>query len=98
MTPQHTPRPSRLRARYPNLIRSYRLKAGLSQAGLGRLVGIGTNTVSAWERGLTCPVAPCLMKLAKTLGTLSEAFYPEFYVTRGPHSGMSISGASTAAR
>lgn len=84
MTPQHTPRPSRLRARYPNQIRSYRLKAGLSQ--------VGKNTVSAWERGLTCPVAPCLMRLAKTLGTLSEAFYPAFYVTRGPYSGASTAG------
>lgn len=89
MAPQHTPRLSRLRARFPNQIRNYRLKAGLSQAGLGALVGVGKNTVSAWERGLTCPVAPCLMKLAKTLGTLSEAFYPEFYVTRGPYSGGS---------
>ena len=89
MAPQHTPRPSRLCRRYPNQIRSYRLKAGLSQAELGAVVGVGKNTVSAWERGLSCPVAPCLMRLAKTLGTLSEAFYPEYYVTRGPRSGGS---------
>jgi transcriptional regulator with XRE-family HTH domain len=92
MSPQHTPRPSRLHARFPNQIRQYRLKAGLSQASVGELVGVGKNTVSAWERGLTCPIAPFLMKLAKTLGTLSEAFYPEFYVTRGPGVGGSQRG------
>lgn len=72
MAPQYTPRPSRLPVRYPNQIRLYRLRAGLSQEDLGRALGVGKNTVSAWERGLTCPIAPFLMRLAKALGTLSE--------------------------
>ncbi len=79
MSCQHTPRLSRHHARFPNQIRTYRLKVGMSQADLGRLVGVGKNTVSAWERGLSCPLAPCLMKLAKGLSTLAEAIYPEFY-------------------
>lgn len=78
---QHTPRASRLSPRFPNKIREYRLKAGLSQRKLARLVGRGRNAVSSWERGLTLPNVPRLLKMAKILGTLAESLYIDFYAT-----------------
>jgi transcriptional regulator with XRE-family HTH domain len=82
MSLQFTPRHSRKRPRFPNQIRAYRLRAGLTQRVLGESVGMAKNTISAWERGLTCPTTPPLLRLAKSLDTLAEALYPEFYVPR----------------
>jgi transcriptional regulator with XRE-family HTH domain len=79
MPPQYTPRFSRRSPRFDNQIRDYRVKAGLSQRELGRQLGLGRHAVSAWERGLTCPSTPVLLRLAKALSTLAEALYPEFY-------------------
>jgi transcriptional regulator with XRE-family HTH domain len=78
---QHTPRASRHRPRFPNKIREYRLKAGLSQSKLASLLGRGRDAVSSWERGLTLPNVPRLMRMAKILGTLAESLYMEFYAT-----------------
>jgi DNA-binding XRE family transcriptional regulator len=78
---QHTPRPSRHAPRFPNKIREYRLKAGLSQRKLAKFLGRGRNAVSSWERGLTLPNVPRLMRMAKILGTLAESLYMEFYAT-----------------
>jgi len=82
MEVQHTPRASRHAPRFPNKIREYRLKAGLSQRKLAALLGRGRNAVSSWERGLTLPSVPRLFKMAKTLGTLAEALYMDFYSPR----------------
>ena len=81
MQVQHTPRASRHAPRFPNKIREYRLKAGLSQRKLAGLVGRGRNAVSSWERGLTLPNVPRLLKMAKILGTLAESLYIDFYAT-----------------
>ena len=81
MTPQHTPRPSRHASRFPNKIREYRLKAGLSQWKLAELLGRGRNAVSSWERGLTLPSVPRLLRMAKILDTLAESLYMDFYST-----------------
>lgn len=81
MPAQFTPRLSRHTPRFPNRIREYRLKAGLSQLRLARLLGRGRDAVSSWERGLTLPNVPRLMKMAKILGTLAESLYLEFYTT-----------------
>jgi len=78
---QHTPRPSRHSPRFPNKIREYRLKAGLSQRKLAETLGRGRNAVSSWERGLTLPSVPRLLRMAKILNTLSEALYQDFYAT-----------------
>ena len=78
---QHTPRASRHAPRFPNKIREYRLKAGLSQAKLARMLGRGRDAVSSWERGLTLPNVPRLMRMAKILGTLAESLYADFYST-----------------
>jgi len=81
MEVQHTPRASRRAARFPNKIREYRLKAGLSQRKLAAMLGRGKDAVSSWERGLTLPNVPRLLKMAKILGTLAESLYIDFYVT-----------------
>ena len=78
---QHTPRASRHAPRFPNKIREYRLRAGLSQRKLAAQLGRGKDAVSSWERGLTLPNVPRLMRMAKILGTLAESLYMEFYAT-----------------
>jgi len=85
---QITPRTSRRAPRFPNRIREYRLKAGLSQRKLAQALGRGRNAVSSWERGLTLPSVPKLMRLAKHLDTLAEALYEDFY-TGGDNGGES---------
>jgi len=79
MDVQHSPRPSRHVPRFPNRIREYRLKAGLSQRKLGAALGRGRNAVSSWERGLTRPDVTLGVQLAKTLATLAESLYMSFY-------------------
>jgi transcriptional regulator with XRE-family HTH domain len=76
---QHTPRALRHAPRFPNTIREYRLKAGLSQRKLGKLLGLGRNAVSSWERGVTKPDVTLGVRLAKTLSTLAESLYISFY-------------------
>ncbi len=79
MPPQFTPRASRHTPLFPNTIREYRLKAGLSQRKLATFLGRGRNAVSSWERGLTLPSVPRLLKMAKILDTLAESLYRDFY-------------------
>ncbi len=76
---QYTSRPSRHAPRFPNRIREYRLKAGLSQRKLGALLGRGRNAISSWERGLTKPDVTLGVRMAKTLATLVESLYQDFY-------------------
>ena len=45
------------------------------------LLGRGRDAVSSWERGLTLPNVPRLMRMAKILGTLAESLYMDFYAT-----------------
>lgn len=93
MEVQHTPRASRHAPRFPNKIREYRLKAGLSQRKLAALLGRGRNAVSSWERGLTLPSVPRLLRMAKILGTLAESLYIDFYSTL-PNEGAPASAAA----
>ena len=81
MQVQHTPRASRHVARFPNTIREYRLKAGLSQRKLAAMLGRSKDAVSSWERGVNLPNVPSLMRMAKILGTLAESLYRDFYAT-----------------
>jgi len=88
---QITQRTSRHAPRFPNSIRAYRLKAGLSQRKLAELVGRRRNAISSWERGLSLPSVPRLMRMAKALGTLSEALYYDFYSSQPSGPGASTS-------
>jgi transcriptional regulator with XRE-family HTH domain len=67
------------RAKFPNRIREYRLKAGLTQKKLGQLVGNGRGIISSWERGRRLPNLPNVFRLARTLGTLAESLYGGLY-------------------
>jgi DNA-binding XRE family transcriptional regulator len=77
--PHFTLRRSKVSGGIPNRIREYRLRAGLTQAGLGQLVGRDRWVVSSWERGRRLPTLPNVFRLARSLGTLSEALYGAFY-------------------
>jgi transcriptional regulator with XRE-family HTH domain len=81
MEVQYTPRAAKHAPRFPNRIREYRLKAGLSQRKLAALLGRGADAVSSWERGLSLPNVPRLMHMATILGTLAESLYQDFYAT-----------------
>jgi len=48
-------------------IKQYRLKAGLSQAGLAEMAGIKSNTIARLERGEHRASNPTIEKLAKVL-------------------------------
>jgi transcriptional regulator with XRE-family HTH domain len=82
MPPQYSARLSRLRPRFANEIRRYRLQVGLTQTEVARGLGVRASTLSSWERGQTCPAGPTLLRLAKVLNTLAEALYPQFYLLR----------------
>jgi transcriptional regulator with XRE-family HTH domain len=88
MPPQYTSRLRRIPAKVPNHIRRYRLQLGLTQREIARSLGVRLSTISSWERGLTCPAAKPLFRLAKILNTLAEALYPQFYLTRGPEEAL----------
>ena len=79
MTYQLTQRHTRNRARFPNAIREYRVKAGLSQRGLGERIGRSRSMVSAWERGHNLPTLPSVFRLARALDTLAEGLYWNLY-------------------
>jgi len=79
MTLQLTPRRSSRPARFPNAIREYRLRAGLTQKRLGELIGRSRRVISKWECGRIVPRLPDVFRLAKTLGTLAEALYHGLY-------------------
>ena len=79
MSVQYSTRLRRIPTKIPNAIRQYRLKAGLTQGQLARRLMVRVETISTWERGLTCPTVSFLFALAKTLGTLAESLYPQFY-------------------
>jgi DNA-binding XRE family transcriptional regulator len=80
MKPQYSSRLRRIRPKVRNEIRRYRLQLGITQRELARQVGVRLSTFSSWERGLTCPSVPMVLKLAKLLSTLAEGLYPEFYL------------------
>lgn len=82
MSPQYSTRLRRVRPKVNNEIRRYRLQLGITQRELARRLGVRLSTFSSWERGMTCPSAAMLLRLAKLLCTLAEGLYPEFYRVR----------------
>lgn len=51
-----------------DLLRLARVKAGLTQAELGRRAGIGQPLISAYEGGHRQPTLPALMRLLEAAG------------------------------
>ena len=83
-TPRITSRPGKIR----NSIREYRLRAGLSQPGLAKLLGRTKKAVSAWERGHAIPELRMLIRLTNALGTSIQTIYHDLFVgesERGNH-------------
>jgi len=50
-----------------NKLKTYRLKAGLSQAGLAELAGVNTNAYAKIERGESEPTLSTIKLLSKAL-------------------------------
>lgn len=56
-------------------LRVMRENVGLTQAALGKLVGVEQHTVSQWESGYRMPRADKLPRLANVLGcTINDLF------------------------
>ncbi|MGQ9778272.1 MAG: helix-turn-helix domain-containing protein [Bacillota bacterium] len=52
-----------------NRLKEARLARRLSQAELGRLIGVGKSAISQYEHGLRNPDGKVLLRLAEVLGT-----------------------------
>jgi transcriptional regulator with XRE-family HTH domain len=66
-----------------DLIREARLRAGLSQAELGRRVGRPQSSIARWERGAVTPSFETLRELVRACGlelTFRLANYDDSYV------------------
>ena len=55
-----------------SLIRALRLEKGLTQKKLAEKIGVSTQAVSKWERGLGCPDISLLPDLSRELGVMAE--------------------------
>ena len=56
-------------------IKKYRTEKGITQEQLGQLVGVTTQAVSKWERGMSCPDIAIIDELADVLGVdINELF------------------------
>lgn len=49
-------------------LRQWRVVAGIDQATLARLVGVGRASISRWESGDAVPSQECIERLARALG------------------------------
>lgn len=58
-------------------LKEFRIKRGLSQAELSRLVGVTASTISQVESNLTYPSLPALMKMAEVLSVDLTSFFQE---------------------
>jgi transcriptional regulator with XRE-family HTH domain len=70
--------------RFPNRIREYRIRAGMSQDSLAAQIGRSRSVISLWERGHTLPSVVDLFKLARALATLTESLYIGLYQLHRP--------------
>ncbi|CAN5481990.1 hypothetical protein BH24ACT7_BH24ACT7_25120 [soil metagenome] len=61
-----------------HLIREARLRAGISQAELGRRVGRAASAIGRWERGLVTPSLETTFELIRAAG-----FEPSVALARG---------------
>ena len=58
-------------------VRSARRRAGLTQKELGKELGVGSISVSRWERAVTSPSLARLQRMAEVTGTpLADLFPP----------------------
>lgn len=60
---------------FGNYICNLREKKGLSQAELGKILGVSNKAVSKWETGASYPSTEIMLPLAEALGTTIEELY-----------------------
>ena len=69
-----------------NPIKARRKARGLSQRGMGLLIGISSFYIDSWEKGQSLPCEKRMIQIAKILGITGEILREEldqFYETRG---------------
>ena len=66
---------ARNRIRYGNIIRTFRIRRGLSQPELAQRVGVQKNAVSNWEAGRSRPDLDTVPLLCKALGIDIPRFF-----------------------
>ncbi len=62
----------------------YRKKAGMTQFQLAKELGVGTTSVSTWERGANAPDIETLYHICKIFGLTLDEMYGVGYDSR-PH-------------
>lgn len=59
-------------------IKGARVESSLTQAQTASEMGVTKETISNWERGVTSPTAPQLMKLCEIYGVkVTDIFLPD---------------------
>lgn len=63
--------------RFGEVVFERRLRAGLTQVGLGEMIGVTSVMISYYENGHKLPSWPTAIKLARVLGCTLEDFVRE---------------------
>ena len=69
---------------FGNYICGLREKKGLSQAELGKILGVSNKAVSKWETGASYPSTELMFPLAKALGITIEELYTAVNQSKQP--------------
>ena len=69
---------------FGNYICKLREKKGLSQAELGKILGVSNKAVSKWETGASYPSTETMLPLAVALGTTIEELYTVISQSKTP--------------
>ena len=75
---------------FGNYICTLREKKGLSQAELGKLLGVSNKAVSKWETGASYPSTEIMLPLAEALGTTIEELYTVVSQSKTPRSKLRV--------
>lgn len=58
-----------------NKLKEYRVRLGVNQANMGKLVGVSRQTISQIERGDYSPSVTIALKIAKCCGVMVEDIF-----------------------
>ena len=58
-----------------NKLKEYRVRLGVNQANMGKLVGVSRQTISQIERGDYSPSVTLALKIAKCSGVMVEDIF-----------------------
>lgn len=65
-----------------NYLKLHRIKAGLTQLELARMLGIKERTVTFWETGRSEPHITQAMDIARILGSEAKEIFPDLFPNR----------------